>query len=342
MKQVSLKNRYNTTNVSLPISTEMEKTTIDTALANDTMKGLSADPKYLLPRYFYDDTGSRIFQDIMQMPEYYLTECEYEIFSSQTSSIAMAFMEGTGHFDLIEFGSGDGEKTAVLLKYLTDQSADFTFITVDISMRANRELVKRLRSNIPGIQIEAKTGDYFRVMKKMDHAVQHRRIIFFLGSNIGNFSDTEINAFLLNLSRLTRKNDRVLIGYDLKKSPSIILKAYNDPYGHTRRFNLNHLARINRELDADFNLERFEHHPEYNPIAGEMKSYLVSTTDQTIHIGALEKSFHFRKWEPIFMELSRKFDLETIGSLAETYGFRVVNNFTDSRNFFVDSLWLRE
>jgi len=320
----------------------MEQTAISASLACDTLKGLSSDPKYLLPRYFYDDTGSRIFQDIMQMPEYYLTECEYEIFSLQKSAIANALMEEQDHFDLVEFGSGDGEKTEVLLKYLSDHSVDFTFIPVDISEQANSELVNKLQARIPSIRIEAKTGDYFKVMKMMDYSTSHCRIIFFLGSNIGNFSEDELNTFLLNLSRLTRKNDKVLIGFDLKKSPSVIMQAYDDPHGYTRNFNMNHLARINRELDADFDLDRFEHHPEYNPMTGEMKSYLVCTTDQTVHIGALEESIRFRKWEPIFMELSRKFDTDTIRDLAETYGFRVVNNYTDSRNYFVDSLWVKE
>lgn len=319
-----------------------EKATILETFAKDTLKGLSANPKYLLPRYFYDDVGSRIFQDIMRMPEYYLTDCEHEILSLQKSDIAEAIREGQGHFELIEFGSGDGEKTEVLLKHLADQSADFTYVPIDISHEANTILVNKLRERIPDIRVDPKTGDYFRVMKQMDRSVPHRRIILFLGSNIGNFSDTEINTFLLSLSQLTRKNDKVLIGFDVKKSPEVIRLAYDDPHGHTRNFNLNHLARINRELDADFDLARFEHHPEYDPRTGEMKSYLVSTADQTVRIKSMDRVIRFRKWEPVFMELSRKFDIFTIRNLAETYGFRIFNNYTDSRYYFMDSLWVRE
>ena len=120
------------------------------------------------------------------------------------------------------------------------------------------------------------------------------------------------------------------------------MKAYNDPYGLTRKFNLNHLARLNKELDADFNLGNFEQHTKYNPATGEVKSFLVSKTEQIVRIGAIRKSFQFKKWESVFMELSRKFDLDTIEILARKHGFKVEHYFTDKRNYFVDSLWVRE
>jgi uncharacterized SAM-dependent methyltransferase len=117
------------------------------------------------------------------------------------------------------------------------------------------------------------------------------------------------------------------------------MEAYNDPHGHTRRFNLNHLVRLNRELDADFDIQRFEHQTTYNPLTGEVKSFLISNSDQTVQIGALEKTFRFTKWEAIFMERSRKYDIQTIETLALNHHFKVVQNFTDQRNYFVDSLW---
>lgn len=320
----------------------MEQLTALTEIANDTLEGLSATPKYLLPKYFYDDTGSSIFQDIMQMPEYYLTDCEFEIFDKYKAQITDAFRRGIFNFDLVEFGSGDGLKTKILLNYLTDKSVDFKYIPIDISAKANDELVSQLKAEIPTLNIEPKTGDYFHLMKKTINSSETRKVILFLGANIGNFRQEEISLFLSNLSDFTRKGDKVLIGFDLKKSPSVIIKAYNDPHGHTRNFNLNHLVRINNELDADFNPDNFEQHTEYNPLTGEVKSFLISKIEQTVCIGSIEKSFRFKRWEPIFMELSRKFDPETIHDLAVKYGFKVEQNFTDHRNYFVDSLWVRE
>jgi uncharacterized SAM-dependent methyltransferase len=167
------------------------------------------------------------------------------------------------------------------------------------------------------------------------------KVILFLGSNIGNLNDIEIYAFLEKIFAFTRKGDKLLIGFDLKKSPDVIMKAYHDPHGLTRDFNLNHLVRLNRELQADFNLQKFEHHTEYSPVTGMLKSFLLSTEEQEVYLRALEERFGFEKWEPVFMELSRKFDIRSIEELASAHGFRVERHFTDQRNYFVDSLWTR-
>jgi dimethylhistidine N-methyltransferase len=320
----------------------MEQQTLLSDIATDTLNGLSANPKFLLSKYFYDDAGSAIFQDIMQMPEYYLTDCEFEILTSHKKQIADAFHEGVPGFDLIELGSGDGLKTKILLQYLVGKSVAFHYIPVDISLKANNELVKSLQRELPFLHVEAKTGDYFKEIKKLNGYSGLRKVIIFLGSNIGNFSDKEISLFLGQLSSACHQGDKVFIGFDLKKSPNVIMKAYNDPAGHTSRFNLNLLSRLNRELKADFNTLNFVHHADYDPITGFARSFLISTKEQTVHIAALEKRFQFSKWEPIFMELSRKFDLKTIESLAGDHGFKVEKQFTDSRNFFVDSLWVKK
>lgn len=319
----------------------MEQQTLLSAIAADTLKGLSASPKFLLSRYFYDDAGSSIFQDIMQMPEYYLTDCEFEIFTTHKKQITEAFHENVQAFDLIELGSGDGLKTKILLQFLVENSIGIHYIPVDISHKANIELVNSLKSELPFLSVNAKTGDYFQEVKKLNGHSGLRKVILFLGSNIGNFTDEEIKLFLGQLSTLCHKGDQVLIGFDLKKSTEVIMKAYNDPHGHTRRFNLNHLIRLNRELNANFDLDQFEQHTEYDPLTGEVKSFLVSKTEQTVYIADLEKEFYFRKWEPVFMELSRKFDYGTIEKLAKDHGFRVKTQFTDKRNYFVDSLWIK-
>ncbi len=320
----------------------MEKQTLLSELANDTLRGLTSKPKYLLSKYFYDDAGSIIFQDIMKMPEYYLTDCEYEIFDSQKKQIIDEFIKDSTHFDLIELGSGDGLKTKVLLNGLIGRSININYIPIDISRKANIDLEKSLALEIPALKVKAQTDDFFRVLKRMNGHSGLRKVILFLGSNIGNFTDDEINLFLEHLSGFAHSGDRIMIGFDLKKSPEVIIQAYNDPHGHTRRFNLNHLKRLNRELGADFNLDNFEQHTEYNPHTGEVKSFLVSRENQKVHIEALEEVIHFYKWEAVFMELSRKFDFETIEKYAATFGFCVAKHFTDKKGWFTDSLWIRK
>lgn len=319
----------------------MEQQTLLSELAADTLRGLSAHPKFLLSKYFYDDAGSRIFQDIMQMPEYYLTDCEHEIFVSQKEKITNAVLTENQPFELIELGSGDGLKTKILLHSLVNRAVSFKYIPVDISAKANQELAESLAKEIPSLKVNAQTGDFFRVMKHLNGYSGIGKVILFLGSNIGNFSDEEMDLFLSQLAGFMHKGDKVMIGFDLKKSPEIIKNAYDDPHGNTRNFNLNHLARLNRELDAEFDLTSFEQHTVYDPQTGAVKSFLVSKRDQVVYIGSLAKSFRFKQWETIFMELSQKFDLNTIESLAGKYGFRIVENFTDSRNYFTDSLWIK-
>ena len=317
----------------------MEQKLLLSQLATDTLKGLSSNPKYLLSKYFYDDEGSRIFQDIMNMPEYYLTDCEHEIFSSQKEEITLAICADNKFLNLVELGSGDGLKTKILLKHLVDKAVNFQYTPVDISAKANHELVESLKKHLPALKVEAKTGDYFRELKSLNGHATIPKIILFLGSNVGNFSDDETTDFLSQLSTHSNTGDKVLMGFDLKKSPHVIMDAYNDPHGHTRRFNLNHLVRLNRELDADFDIQKFEQQTTYDPQTGEVKSFLISNTKQTVQIGQLEQTFRFAKWEAIFMERSRKYDFQTIDKLASDHGFKVVRKFTDNRNYFVDSLW---
>ncbi|WP_303918688.1 L-histidine N(alpha)-methyltransferase [Draconibacterium sediminis] len=317
----------------------MEQKILLSQLASDTLKGLSANPKFLLSKYFYDDEGSLIFQDIMHMPEYYLTDCESKIFSEQTSKLCLALHHKTDFFNLVELGSGDGLKTKILLKHLLEKDIKFQYTPVDISAIANQQLMESLKAELPALQVEAKTGDYFTKLKSLNGHASIPKTILFLGSNIGNFSEEETIEFIGQLAAYSNVGDKVLLGFDLKKSPKIIMDAYNDPHGHTRRFNLNHLIRLNRELDADFDIRKFEHHTTYNPQTGDVKSFLISNIEQIVRLGALEKSFRLKKWEAIFMERSRKYDLQTVEKLAANSGFKVAQNFTDGRNYFMDSLW---
>ena len=320
----------------------MENLTLLSDLANDTLIGLSSKSKYLLSKYFYDDTGSSIFQDIMKMPEYYLTGCEYEIFNTHKDQIVEEFIKDDPVFNLFELGSGDGLKTKILLKLLVVRALSLRYIPIDISAKTNNDLEKSLARELPTLKVKAETGDFFRVIKRLNDYSGKKKVILFLGSNIGNFQDEELNNFLSHLSEFTNADDIVMIGFDLKKTPEIILAAYNDRAGHTRRFNMNYLARLNRELGADFNLDNFDQQSVYNPQSGKVKSFLVSKKEQSVHIEALGKTFRFARWEAVLMEVSRKFSLETIENYAATNGFRVVKHFRDRKNWFTDSLWIKK
>ncbi|HAL64238.1 MAG TPA: hypothetical protein DCP10_01575, partial [Bacteroidales bacterium] len=180
----------------------MEQQTILSEIASDTLRGLSAENKFLLSKYFYDDEGSRIFQEIMQMPEYYLTDCEFEIFTNQYEEIINAFKEGVNGFDLIELGAGDGFKTSILLKQIVKTSISSQYIPVDISAKANADLVRKLSTELPELHVKAYTGDYFHALKKLNGYSGERKVFLFLGANIGNFSNEEIHLFLDQLSSL--------------------------------------------------------------------------------------------------------------------------------------------
>jgi len=310
-----------------------------TGFAHDVLKGLSAHPKYLSSKYFYDDEGSRIFRQIMQMPEYYLTDCEMEIFKTQKEDIFASFTYDNENIDLIELGAGDGLKTTMLLKYFLSQKANVTYLPIDISEEALRHLKASMEAKLPKLKIKCMTGDYFQMMETINNHNHHKKILLFLGSNIGNFNEDEACEFLRKLRSVMQKEDLLFIGLDLKKEPDIILKAYNDSHGHTASFNLNLLRRINRELGANFIPEQFSHKELYDPQSGTAKSYLFSNEKQEVYLPEFEQSVYFEKGESVFMEMSQKYDNGMINRLAEHTGFEPVRNFYDSRQYFVDSLW---
>jgi len=309
------------------------------AFARDVLHGLSKTPKQLPSMYFYDERGDQLFQDIMHMPEYYLMNCELDIFEQQKAQILNAI--GLEHFHLLELGAGDGYKTRVLLRHFMEQSVDFEYQPVDISPNVLLELEQRLREELPELKVHPLPGDYFKVLHEVKETDATPKVVLFLGANIGNYPQERAAAFLRHLQDELNPGDKLLIGFDLKKDPDVILNAYNDPAGITAAFNLNLLERMNRELGANFDVQDFRHWESYNPVTGATRSFLVSKKAQHVFIKALNQSFHFDAWEAINVELSQKYSLPEIESLAREAGFQVEQHFTDDQGYFVDSLWVK-
>jgi len=313
---------------------------ISTPFAEDVDEGLSSAFKHLPSKYFYDDEGSRIFQKIMALPEYYLTNCEFEILENRSGEIYEA-LNFDAHFNVVELGVGDGTKTIELLKKFTNTKADFTFVPVDISNEAISILKEKLKVSLPNLNIKPMVGDYFEMLKEIN-SDESPSLVLFLGSNIGNYPHSEAVELLRLIQQELRPKDKLLIGFDLKKNPNTIAPAYNDASGITKAFNMNLLARINRELNANFDLNNFDFYSHYNPESGAVKSYLVSLLKQEVYIRAVDTTYLFEENELIYTELSKKYSLTEIEEMATKTGFFCSKHFLDSKNFFSDSLFCKE
>lgn len=320
------------TTTSSPAITEIS------TFAADIEAGLSKYPKQLSSKYFYDAVGDQLFQDIMAMPAYYLTNCEYSIFAQQKADILKAL--GDQPFELIELGAGDGTKTKVLLAHFLAEGADFTYRPIDISGNVLDQLEKACHQQFPELMVDAVEGDYNEALAQIQAEDNNRRkVLLFLGGNIGNFPLPSAQDFIIKLAKSLSPGDLLLTGFDLKKDPHIIQQAYDDPAGITAAFNLNLLSRINKELGGDFDLNKFIHWETYNPVSGEANSYIVSKEKQLVNIEQLQLSVHFAAWEAIAVEVSAKYGERDIIELAEKTGFQIVDNFIDQKAYFVDSLW---
>lgn len=307
--------------------------------ALDVLEGLSASPKHFSSKYFYDEKGDKLFQKIMDSPEYYLTDCESEILLLQADAIADKFRELLTDFDLIELGAGDCAKTKHLLSSLLKKQIPYTFYPVDISPFTIDDLENRLPKELPGIDVKGICGEFFEALEKANELSSKPKAVLFLGSTIGNMNPGDSLEFFRQLSLRLKSGDVLLTGFDLQKNPQVILNAYNDPAGITKAFNLNLLERINRELDADFDLQKFDHWEQYDVETGACKSYLISLEKQTVNIKKLDRGFDFEAGEYVFTEISQKYTADQIANFAVKSNFSSVENFYDKKGWFVDALW---
>ena len=286
----------------------------------DVVAGLSLPQKALPPKYFYDATGSKLFEKICRLPEYYLTRAELSLTKANLSSIARFAGKGC---ELLEYGSGEGLKTRLLIRALRPKA----YVPVDISPSALEHAARRLSREFPWLRILPVCGDFSRPLDLP--AAKAARVAYFPGSTIGNLTPEEAHGFL---SRSRAHARRMLIGTDLRKDANLLHAAYNDSRGVTAAFNLNLLARINRELGGDFDLRRFAHYAFYNPLAGRIEMHLVARDAHLVNIGHYR--FSFDRGESIHTENSYKYSIPEFERLALSAGFEAPECWTDSRGWF--------
>ena len=302
--------------------------------ADAVLKGLSLKKKKLPSWLIFDSRGSEIFKKITELENYHPSRCELEIFNTHKATLSKIFSNSSNH--LVELGSGDGDKTMILIEQLLSDGIELQYTPIDISKGAINNLINALNKKFPTSNLNA-TGlvaDYFEGLATIEKA---KKMVLFLGVTLNNMDIPDAKVFLKKLRGTLQMDDYLLIGFDLMKNPKLLHQSYNDEM--FEKFNLHLLDRINDMLGANFNKKLFVQQGHYNPHTHAVESFLYSTCKQTIHIEALNKSFDFAEWETMQTEQSYKYSIEDIKSLALESGFKISENFYDCKNYFVDSLW---
>jgi L-histidine Nalpha-methyltransferase len=309
--------------------------------AEDVRRGLTAARKFLLPKYFYDELGSQLFEAICLLPEYYLTRAESEIFARHSEEIVEATARGS-RVTLVELGSGSATKTRRIIEALLRRQKRLLYVPVDISTAALESSAHALLQEFDALEVAAYAADYDTALPRLaeNFDADSRALVLFLGSNIGNFDRDAARDFLRNLRGVLRANDSVLLGADLKKDPAVLEAAYDDALGVTAAFNLNLLARINRELEADFSVRDFRHVAVYNEREGRVEMHLESAREQTVNISALSLAVNFRAGERIHTENSYKYDPAELSALARATGFQLARTWLDAGERFSSNLFV--
>ena len=298
----------------------------DSAFARDAITGLSTTPKRVPPKYFYDAEGSRLFDAITQLPEYYLTRSELEILEKNAAEIAALIPHGAA---LLEFGSGPAKKIRILLDAAPTLAA---YVPVDISADFMEQEAATIRAAYPKLVVSPVAADFTKPFTLPPAVDKLPRAGFFPGSTIGNFEPHEACAFLRNAKAILGPGAVLIIGVDLIKNPEIIHAAYNDEAGLTEKFNLNLLARMNRELDGKIDIGSFEHHAFYNRERQRIEMHLASHKRQKVRIAGT--TIDFRAGETIHTENSYKYSIQSFVALARGSGWAPVSLWTDSKNYF--------
>lgn len=320
----------------------IESTSPEQALARfaqDVRAGLTATPKYLPCRYFYDDEGCRLFQAICELPEYYLTRTEQAILEARVEDILQPLPPSVV---LVELGCGDARKTRVLIEALIRRQGSLLYVPIDISRTALVESARGLLRAYPGLTVTAVAAEYDDGLPYVAEIAGSRRgtygrtslLILWLGSSVGNFDPPEAVAFLRRVRRIMHSEDAFLVGMDLHKDRAVLEPAYDDAQGVTAHFNQNLLTRINRELGGHFDVPAFRHRAVYDEARRRIEMYLVSERDQRVAIEALDLEAAFAAGEAVHTENSYKYTFEAIEAITGAAGFRRTGQWLDDRRYF--------
>jgi len=296
------------------------------SICGEVLRGLLDDPKSLSPKLFYDRAGARLFEAICELPEYYLTRTELGILRQRAPEIAEHCGE---HVALIEYGSGAGVKVRLLLDALEKPAA---YVPVDISMEQLSAVAAERASQYPHLRVAPVCADYTARFTLPTLPPDARRVAFFPGSTIGNLHPAEATAFLHRIRATIGPRGALVLGVDRRKDVGLLRAAYNDAAGVTAAFNLNMLTRLNRELDANFDLGKFRHWAHFNDDASRIEMHLESTIDQRVNVSGMP--IDFERGETILTECSYKYDLPMLESVVNPAGFAIEELWTDERDWF--------
>jgi L-histidine N-alpha-methyltransferase len=305
------------------------------AFARDVRAGLTSQPKRLSCCYFYDDEGSQLFEDICGLPEYYLPRAEREILETHAAELAARFPDDT---TLVELGSGNAAKTRLLLAAFLARRQSLRYVPIDICRTVLEESSLQLLRDFPALEVLAIAGEYHEGLRHLQSAVPRRRLILWLGSNVGNFDRPKAAAFLARVRATMTPEDRLLVGIDLRKDRAVLERAYDDSRGITAQFNLNLLTRINRELAGHFDLALFRHRAVYDQDVGRIEMYLDSLPQQKVLIEKLDMKVSFTAGEAIHTENSYKYSTAEIDALARQAGLRLECQWLDTKRRFSENL----
>ncbi|HKC27485.1 MAG TPA: L-histidine N(alpha)-methyltransferase [Jatrophihabitans sp.] len=310
----------------------LDRDALADSMGDDVLAGLTAQPKTLPPKYFYDARGSELFDEITRLPEYYPTRTERAILTERAGEIASLTHAET----LVELGSGTSEKTRLLLHALRDAGTLHRFVPFDVDPAVLADASRAIAAEFPGLTVEPVVGDFEQHLTELPR--HPRRLLAFLGSTIGNLDPEQRAAFLADVRATLRPGDAFLLGTDLVKSPQRLIAAYDDAAGVTAEFNKNVLAVLNRELGADFDLAEFDHVAVWNSDHEWIEMRLRSQQEQTVHIPALDLTVRFARGEEMRTEISAKFRRSGVERELAAAGLRLTHWWTDRAQDFALSL----
>ncbi|MBW4447959.1 MAG: L-histidine N(alpha)-methyltransferase [Spirirestis rafaelensis WJT71-NPBG6] len=324
-------NSQNTIEKRLEIQRLLEPTlVVSSSAGSDVVKGLTQTAKSLPPRYFYDDRGSELFEQICELPEYYVTRTETAILQKCASEIAKI----TGDCELVELGSGSSTKTRIILDAYKQLGYPLRYLPIDVSAGMLETSAKQLLADYPSLQVHAIAGTYEMALAQLIPKQLPSRMICFIGSTLGNLNPQECDVFLSEIKDALQVGEYFLLGVDLQKPKHILEAAYDDSQGVTAAFNLNMLDHLNRRFEGNFDTTQFEHWAFYNETENQIEMHLKSMREQTVELRALNLSVHFDKGETIFTEISRKFDINIIKEQLAAKGLIPLHVWTDANQWF--------